>query len=100
MPGHEPHCLTTVGSLQDDRFRPQLTEHAAQRVANEHVIVDHKNWHSTDPAASPEWRAYFSPGPKYHLGETGVGDNPLRAKSYRSARGMPGTSVACARLIP
>jgi hypothetical protein len=40
MQGNHLHRLVATGRLEHDCIRPDLLENAAQRLSNQHVIVD------------------------------------------------------------
>ena len=59
----EPHRLAAIGCLEHGCVVLQFPENAAQRVANQGVIVDHQDLHGAQPVAAC-CEPYVSPGPK------------------------------------
>jgi hypothetical protein len=42
----QPQRLVAVRRLQNDGVFHQFSQHAAQRITNERVIIDHQNFHA------------------------------------------------------
>src|SRR5262245_18451625 len=46
--GDEPHRFLRVCPCHDDRLAAQLSEDAAERLADQHMVVDNKDLHPGD----------------------------------------------------